>query len=472
MKNIFLLIPFLLWSAFATSSDLQFLFNNQLQNAEGRSVKELNGSFYFIGYADDSLGNTKTALTKLDKNGNLLWRKSYGDSTIHVSPFINVTVANELIVVGQKISGSNTDYEIMLLDTLGNVIWNRSYGTTSKNESLKYIEATADKGFIGCGFITQTNLLANDFLVVKFDSTGSIVWQKNYGGNRNDYAQMLRKTSQGHYIVSGDTHNGHDIDTYLLLIDSTGNEIWHRQVGDVYDNGNQTVIINHKGDFVLCGESTIAGSFEFDIYMAAFDSAGNFLWSKYIGGNGSDAGFAINENSTHDYFVTGYSSSPFSGAPYTAYLLKLDSAFHPQCLKYFLQPDLTICYDEIMLNDSSFALAGTSGSNFYFALVGDSGCSGNFIEHDLVSGTETVVAKPLVVNVFQNSNNQLEVIIPSAENTGINHFALFDVTGRLLLSQDFSVSLSVDLSAFENHFLVWQVGNERGQRKSGRFIKG
>ncbi len=452
------------------SNDLQFLFNDSLQNAEGRSVKALNGSFYFIGNADDSLGNTKTILTKLDKDGNVVWWNSYGDSTIHVSPFINLTATNELIVTGQKLSGSNTDYEITLIDTSGNMIWNRSYGTASKNESLKYIESTTDKGFIGCGYTTQTNLAANDFLVVRFDSSGSILWQKTYGSNHNDYAQMLRRTSNGNYIVSGDIHNGHDMDTYLLLIDSVGNEIWNRVAGDVYDNGNQTVLINHAGDFILCGESTTAGGFEFDIYLAAFGAQGNFLWSRYMGGNGSDAGFAITENLNHQYFITGYSSSIYNGAPYTAYLLKLDSAFHPLGLKYYPQPDLTICYDEILLNDSTFVLAGTSGSNFYMVLTNDSGYNSNFIEHDLVSDVSTLTADAFEVKVFKASKEELKVEIMSPEKFSSTEFKLFDMSGRLLFKNQFTKLFSVDLSCFETSYFFWRAEDEHGNSKSGKFI--
>ncbi len=471
MKKIYSVITFLLLCLFVRSGDLQILFNDSLVNAEGRSVKMLNGFFYYIGYAEDSLGNTKTVLSKLDKNGNVVWWKSYGDSTIHVSPFINVTDDNQLIVTGQKLTGSNTDYEILLLDTSGNLIWNRSYGTASKNESLKYIESTPEKGFIGCGYTTQTNLAANDFLVVKFDSIGNIIWQKTYGSNHNDYAQMLRRTGNGNYIVSGDSHNGLNMDNYLLLIDSDGNEIWHRVAGDVYDNGNQTVLINHRGDFILCGESTTASSFEFDIYMAVFDSTGNFLWSKYVGGNGSDAGFAIQENSLHQYFITGYSSSIYNGAPYTAYLLKLDSAFHPIGLKYFPQPDLTICYDEILLNDSSFALAGTSGSNFYLALTSDSGYTDNFTEHDLVSDVSLLSATALEVKVFKTSNDKLQVKIVSAENTLNNKFELFDVCGRLLSKNQFSDFLSVDLTSFQSSCFMWRVEDEHRNSTTGKFIR-
>lgn len=471
MKKIYSAILLLFFSLLVHSSDLQILFNDSLVNADGRSVRLLNGSFYFMGNAEDSAGFVHTVLTKLDKEGNVLWWKVYGDSSIYQAPYLNLTDSNQLIIVNERVSGSNIDFEIMKLDTFGNVLWEHTYGTGPKNESLKYVEQTSDKGFISCGFISQSSLTANDFLIVKFDSAGNILWQKEYGTNKNDYAKMLQHTNDGNYIISGDSYNGHDYDNYLLLIDSTGNEIWHRVIGDINDNGNQTVMINHAGDFILCGESTTAGSFEFDIYLAAISAQGNFLWSRYMGGNGSDAGFAITENSAHQYFITGYSSSIYNGAPYTAYLLKLDSAFHPISLKYLPQPDLTICYDEIMLNDSSFALAGTSGSNFYLALISDSGYTDNFIEHDLVSNVSSLTSSSFEVKVFKSSSDVLQVKIVSTQNFSDNEFELFDVCGRLLFKKQFSDLLSVDLCRFETSCFVWSVQDEKGNVQAGKFIK-
>lgn len=77
-----------------------------------------------------------------------MWWKVYGDSSIYQAPYLNLTDSNQLIIVNERVSGSNIDFEIMKLDTFGNVLWEHTYGTGPKNESLKYVEQTSDKGFI------------------------------------------------------------------------------------------------------------------------------------------------------------------------------------------------------------------------------------------------------------------------------------------------------------------------------------
>ncbi|HXK91883.1 MAG TPA: hypothetical protein PLA75_07400, partial [Bacteroidales bacterium] len=44
-----------------------------------------------------------------------------------------------------------------------------------------------------------------DYWVVKLDSSGTIQWQKCLGGTDNDEAKSIQQTSDGGYIVAGET---------------------------------------------------------------------------------------------------------------------------------------------------------------------------------------------------------------------------------------------------------------------------
>jgi len=47
----------------------------------------------------------------------------------------------------------------------------------------------------------------DDFLVVKLDGEGNIVWQKALGGSKNDWAYSIQQTRDGGYIVAGLTYS-------------------------------------------------------------------------------------------------------------------------------------------------------------------------------------------------------------------------------------------------------------------------
>ncbi|GAH05438.1 unnamed protein product, partial [marine sediment metagenome] len=64
-----------------------------------------------------------------------------------------------------------------------------------------------------------------DYWVLKYDSSGTVVWQKTYGGSSSDYARSIQQTSDGGYIVAGmtDSYGAGDSDFWVQKLDSSGN---------------------------------------------------------------------------------------------------------------------------------------------------------------------------------------------------------------------------------------------------------
>ncbi|MGC8814396.1 MAG: hypothetical protein ACP5QL_08340, partial [Dictyoglomus sp.] len=64
-----------------------------------------------------------------------------------------------------------------------------------------------------------------DFYIIKLDSNGDKVWEKTYGGSKNDGAYSIQQTTDGGYIVAGYTNSfgaGYG-DFYIIKTDSEGN---------------------------------------------------------------------------------------------------------------------------------------------------------------------------------------------------------------------------------------------------------
>jgi len=47
----------------------------------------------------------------------------------------------------------------------------------------------------------------DDFWILKLDPAGAIDWQKAYGGEDSDEATCVQETSDGGYVVAGDTES-------------------------------------------------------------------------------------------------------------------------------------------------------------------------------------------------------------------------------------------------------------------------
>jgi hypothetical protein len=81
--------------------------------------------------------------------------------------------------------------------------WAKTYGG-SASDSAYSIQQTSDGGYIVAGQ-TSSFGAGGDFWVLKLDGAGDVVWQKTYGGSATDLAYSIQQTSDGGYIVAGQT---------------------------------------------------------------------------------------------------------------------------------------------------------------------------------------------------------------------------------------------------------------------------
>src|SRR6185312_15150574 len=90
----------------------------------------------------------------------------------------------------------------------GTIIWQKTYGG-SGNDIAASIQQTTDLGYIVAGYTRSTdgditkNNGGSDYWILKLDSTGTIVWQNTFGGSQDDEATSVQQTNDGGYIVAG-----------------------------------------------------------------------------------------------------------------------------------------------------------------------------------------------------------------------------------------------------------------------------
>ncbi len=106
----------------------------------------------------------------------------------------------------------NYDYWIVKIDTTGNIQWQKSLGGTGYDYAYS-MQQTSDGGYVVAGQsdsndgdITGNHGGSTDYWIVKLDNTGNIQWQKSVGGTSTDLGRSIQQTSDGGYIVAG--HSG------------------------------------------------------------------------------------------------------------------------------------------------------------------------------------------------------------------------------------------------------------------------
>jgi hypothetical protein len=153
---------------------------------------------------------------KLNGNGEIQWQKSLGGSDYDCAMSIQQTSDGGYIVAGVSLSidgdvtGAlgNYDYWVVKLDENSAIQWQRSLGGTN-SDSANLIQQTSEGGYIVAGQSNSNNedVTGNhgnsDYWVVKLSGSGDIQWEKSLGGSDYEAARAIQQTTDGGYIVAG-----------------------------------------------------------------------------------------------------------------------------------------------------------------------------------------------------------------------------------------------------------------------------
>ncbi len=206
--------------------------------------------------------------------------------------------------------------------------WTKAIGGTSADEA--HAIQLAPNGHVmvvGYGLSNNGDFFgrygANDIWLARLDASGNLVWKQNYGGLDDDRAYGLKSTSDGGWIVAGQTssnsidvsgnHGG--LDAWVVRLDSLGNIIWQKCLGGSGADEAWDVVQSPDGGFVVVGTTsstdgdvTVNYGID-DVWVFKLDAAGNLLWQRSFGGSESDEGRAISNTDDGGFIIAGRTSS-------------------------------------------------------------------------------------------------------------------------------------------------------------------
>ena len=140
------------------------------------------------------------------------WAIHYAENEIGLARCVKQVSTNEYIVAGFT-GGVGYDGRIDIwmlnLDGSGNINWQKTYNGAGNDEDYPAsIQLTTDGGYIVVGDSWLGITFLDTIWVLKFDNNGDIIWQKSYTGGVEfalDSPTCVRQTADGGYIVSGYT---------------------------------------------------------------------------------------------------------------------------------------------------------------------------------------------------------------------------------------------------------------------------
>jgi hypothetical protein len=215
------------------------------------------------------------------------------------------------------------------LSPAGQVQWQEQLGAGSA--VFNSVQQTSDGGYILAGQAnSETACAANGFSslncawVVKLTSAGAVQWQQVYPVALMAGASQIKQTSDGGYIVAGHTSDSNNNQfAWIAKLSPTGGLQWQHQFGTAPNALADSVAQTTDGGYIISGNSGPSGSSS--VLVAKFDATGALQWQQTYGSGNSEMGQSVQQTADGGYIVGGDvvpQNGPAVG-PSRALLLKL-----------------------------------------------------------------------------------------------------------------------------------------------------
>lgn len=262
----------------------------------------------------------------------------------------------------KNIGFGGKDVLVTRTDAAGNVLWSKQYGGNGDETAISVSE-TSDGGFVVGGESFSTDVNGQAFLF-KTDGTGVMQWWKEYGDSFYDITYSVLGLADGSIISAGLMEVAPvDYDAFLMKTDANGDTLWTKTIGLPGIEHAVNVIQTADSGFIFCGKALGIGQGVCECWIVKTDLNGDTLWTSVIGGQGWDESMDIIEQ-TNGYIVCGGSNSE-GNSNYDFILLQLDLSGNLVWVKQYggIWVEDSYCVQEVP--GEGFVLAGYTETYSY-----------------------------------------------------------------------------------------------------------
>lgn len=319
--------------------------------------------FYFVPETSSNLGQAfggdDIFIAKYSANGTFIWGKTIGgsgqerpsgmdvsaDGNISITGYFNGTVDfNPGAAMNNLTSTGNRDIFILKLNSNGDFVWAHKFGSALPDEGVATCFDPNGNVFV-TGFFQETvdfnpgsatnNFAATsyDIFILKLDANGNYEWNIDLGGSPAEQGRAIQCDASGNVYTSGSYVSTLDFnpgaptefmsatgvnDVYLLKLTNAGDFIWSRKIGGISNEYASSIAIDLNGAAILGGyfaSTTTFNSFPNvvftsagldDAFVVKFNSDGSHAWTRTIGSTGFDQTKAVATDAQGNVYATGF----------------------------------------------------------------------------------------------------------------------------------------------------------------------
>ena len=314
-----------------------------------------NGDYLFCGSTlsnnvdvSGNHGGIDAWVCRISDSGTMIWQKCFGGSGEDFFTSLITTFDDNIVLCGGTTSADGDvsvnkgmlDLWMVKITPAGDILWELTYGGSDYDSGQSILELASDSSLIVAGNSRSSdgdvanNQGADDVWIIKTDSIGNLIWEKNYGSSDSDNAYSVNEIGGEFFITgwngfpNGDVNGGHVSDFWVLKLDGNGDLLWNYAYGSstteqafgggalAPDGGffcmGHTQTMTANGDI---SNPISVGTLKSDVWALKLDDFGQIEWEKCLGGIETDVSpvfqvvadgyIVVIETNSSDQYVTG-----------------------------------------------------------------------------------------------------------------------------------------------------------------------
>ena len=185
---------------------------------------------------------------------------------------------------GRNESSTNVFGKVLKTDSFGNREWEKEFSGLGTG-GFTSGQQTSDGGYILCGTTYPGNFgesVYGNIWLIKIDLNGNRVWERNLDFDPAGRAMSVQETDDGGFVIAASKNSDEksdgswiNRDAFLIRTDANGNKLWDRTFGGLKEDTAELVQQTIDGGYIILGTTNSFGSGESDIWLIKTDAYGN-----------------------------------------------------------------------------------------------------------------------------------------------------------------------------------------------------